>query len=99
MSSRCYVTCVGDRVFAVKWRTIKVHSYTAESTFSPIVQHTFPQVYDVKNEPGETRELWKTEGYAHAWVMRQVMKVMGNLAGSQKRYPNTKTGEQFAGYM
>lgn len=92
------VTYVGDKVFAVKWRTLKVHFYTAESTFSPIVQHTFPKVYDVKNEPGETRELWKAEGYAHAWVMRPVMRILGKLAASQEQYPNIKTGEQFAGY-
>ncbi|MFT5051213.1 MAG: arylsulfatase A-like enzyme [Chlamydiales bacterium] len=92
------VTYVGDKVFAVKWRTLKVHFYTAESTFSPIVQHTFPQVYDVKNEPGETRELWKTEGYSHAWVMRPVMKILGELAASQEQYPNIRTGQEFTGY-
>jgi arylsulfatase A-like enzyme len=92
------VTYVGDKIFAVKWRTLKVHFLTAESTFSPIVQHTFPMVYDIKNEPGETRELWKTEGYAHAWVMRPVMKILDDLAASQKQYPNIKTGQKFSGY-
>jgi arylsulfatase A-like enzyme len=92
------VTYVGDDVFAVKWRTIKVHFYTAESTFSPIVRHTFPKVYDVKNEQGETRELFKAEGYAHAWVMRPIMKILSELAASQKKYPNIKTGQDFDGY-
>jgi hypothetical protein len=49
-------------VFSVKWRSLKVHFFTAEGTFSPIVEHTFPPVYDIVNDPGETRELWRSEG-------------------------------------
>ncbi|NIP98074.1 MAG: arylsulfatase, partial [Akkermansiaceae bacterium] len=92
------VTFVGDRIFAVKWRTLKVHYYTAEGTFSPIVEHTFPPVYDIKNDPGETRELWRSEGYSHIWVMRPVMAVVGKLQASMKQYPNIAPGQDFAGY-
>ena len=98
-SSREYiVTYVGDRVFAVKWRTLKVHFYTAEGTFSPIVEHTFPQVFDIKNDPGETRELWQAEGYSHLWVMKPVMGILTDLAASQQQFPNIKPGQDFAGY-
>jgi arylsulfatase len=98
-SNREYiVTYVGDRVFAVKWRTLKVHFYTAEGTFAPIVEHTFPQVFDIKNDPGETRELWQAEGYSHLWVMKPVMDILGGLAVSQQRYPNIKPGQDFSGY-
>jgi len=98
-SNREYiVTYVGDKVFAVKWRTLKVHFYTAEGTFSPIVEHTFPQVFDIKNDPGETRELWQSEGYSHLWVMKPVMEILGGLAVSQQRYPNIKPGQDFSGY-
>jgi arylsulfatase A-like enzyme len=92
------VTYVGNRVFSVKWRTLKVHFYTAEGTFSPIVEHTFPQVYDIKNDPGETRELWQSEGYAHLWVMKPVMNVLSALSTSMQEYPNIKPGQEFAGY-
>jgi arylsulfatase A-like enzyme len=92
------VTYVGDRVFAVKWRTLKVHFYTAEGTFAPIVEHTFPQVFDIKNDPGETRELWQSEGYSHLWVMKPVMGILTGLAVSQQAYPNIKPGQDFTGY-
>jgi len=92
------VTYVGDRIFAVKWRTLKVHFFTAEGTFAPIVEHTFPQVYDIKNDPGETRELWSNEGYAHLWVMKPVMGILTGLALSMKDYPNIPPGQDFDGY-
>jgi len=98
-SNREYiVTYVGDRVFSVKWRTLKVHFFTAEGTFAPIVEHTFPQVFDIKNDPGETRELWQSEGYSHLWVMKPVMGILSGLAISQQDYPNIKPGQDFTGY-
>jgi arylsulfatase A-like enzyme len=92
------VTYVGNNVFSVKWRTLKIHFFTAEGTFSPVVQHTFPQVYDIKNDPGETRELWQSEGYSHLWVMKPVMDILSELSSSQQLYPNIKPGQEFSGY-
>jgi arylsulfatase len=98
-SNREYiVTYVGDKVFSVKWRTLKVHFYTAEGTFSPIIEHTFPKVFDIKNDPGEMRELWAAEGYAHLWVMKPIMDILTGLAISMKEYPNIKPGQDFEGY-
>jgi arylsulfatase A-like enzyme len=98
-SNREYiVTYVGDRVFAVKWRTMKVHFFTAEGTFSPIVEHTFPQVFDIKNDPGETRELFQAEGYAHLWVTKPVMEILTGLSMSMNQYQNIKPGQDFVGY-
>ena len=98
-SNREYVvTYVGTRVFAVKWRTLKIHFLTAESTFSPIVEHTFPQVYDIKNDPDEKVELWKKEGYAHLWVTKPVMEILTELQKSMHEYPNINPGEEFDGY-
>jgi arylsulfatase A-like enzyme len=98
-SNREYiVTYVGDRVFSVKWRSLKVHFLTAESTFSPIVEHTFPQVYDTKNDPDEKSELWRAEGYAHLWVMKPVMGILTEIQKSMVQYPNTKPGADFKGY-
>jgi arylsulfatase len=98
-SNREYVlTYVGDDIFSVKWRSLKVHFFTAEGTFSPIIKPTFPQVYDVKSDPGETRELWSSEGYSHLWVMKPVMEILKANAISMHKYPNIKPGEDFSGY-
>jgi len=92
------ITYVGNNVYAVKWRNLKVHFITAESTFSEIKRHTFPQVYDIKNDPDEKRELWKAEGFAHTWVMKPVMEILGAKAASMKKFPNIQPGEAFKGY-
>lgn len=59
-SSREYaVTYVGDTVFALKWRNMKVHFATAEATHAPVLQKfTFPQVFDIKEDVKECYELW-----------------------------------------
>ncbi|WP_294225750.1 arylsulfatase [uncultured Shimia sp.] len=92
------VTFVGDNVFAVKWRDMKVHFFTAESTFAEIKQHTFPQVYNIKEDPAEQFELWGNEGFSHAWVMTPVTRILGDLTASMVEYPNIKPGEDFGGY-
>jgi arylsulfatase len=98
-SNREYiVTYVGDVVFAVKWRNMKVHFATAEGTHSVIQKYTFPQVFDIKEDPKESYELWGNEGYAHAWVMEPIMKILTEKAISMKEYPNIKPGQDFKGY-
>jgi arylsulfatase len=98
-SNREYVvTYVGDSVFAVKWRDMKVHFFTAEATFSEIKRHTFPQVYNIKEDPAEQFELWGNEGFSHAWVMTPVTKILGDLAASMVEYPNIQPGQEFDGY-
>jgi len=92
------VTFVGDDVWSVKWRNMKVHFMTAEGTHAIVQRYTFPQVYDIKNDPSESYELWGNEGYAHAWVMEPVMKILGELKGSMAQYPNIKPGQEFEGY-
>jgi arylsulfatase A-like enzyme len=92
------ITYVGDDVFSVKWRTIKVHFFTAEGTFAPIIKSTFPKMYDIKNDPGETKELWRNEGYSHIYLMEPIMKILTEKSISMKQYPNIKPGEEFKGY-
>jgi arylsulfatase A-like enzyme len=98
-SNREYIiTYVGDIIFAVKWRNMKVHFATAEGTHSIVQRYTFPQVFDVKEDPKESFELWGNEGYAHAWVMEPVTSILGQNAKSMAEYPNIKPGEDFKGY-
>ncbi len=98
-SNREYVvTYVGDKVFAVKWRNMKLHFAAAEGTHSVIQTYTFPQVFDIKEDVKESYELWGNEGYVHAWVMGPVMKILGELQASMVKYPNIEPGQEFSGY-
>ena len=63
---------------------MKVHCATAEGTHAYIQRHTFPQVFDIKEDPKESFALWGNEGYAHAWVMGPVTKILTDLAMSQQ---------------
>ena len=81
-----------------KWRSIKVHFFTANGTFSPVESHTFPQIYDIKNDPDEIRELWSNEGFSHLWVMKPVTDILTKLATSMQKYPNIRPGQEFSGY-
>ena len=92
------VTFVGDTVFAVKWRNMKVHFAASEGTHSVVQRYTFPQVFDIQEDPKESYELWGNEGYAHAWVMSPVSKILGELNGSMAKYPNIGPGQEFSGY-
>ncbi|NIZ61942.1 arylsulfatase [Sedimentitalea sp. CY04] len=92
------ITFVGDDVFAVKWRDLKVHFYTAEATFAEIKKHTFPHVYNVTEDPAEQFELWGNEGFSHAWVMTPVTKILTELTTSMVTFPNIQPGQDFAGY-
>ncbi|MFC2085638.1 arylsulfatase [Bacteroidota bacterium] len=98
-SNREYVvTYVGDVVFAVKWRNMKMHFATSEGTHAYIQKYTFPQLFDIKEDPKESDELWGNEGYAHAWVMGPISKILSELATSMHQYPSIKPGQNFDRY-
>ncbi len=92
------VTYVGDTVYAVKWRNMKVHFAATEGTHSVVQTYTFPQFFDIKEDVKESYELWGNDGYAHAWVMGPVSKILGDLGKSMAEYPNIKPGQDFEGY-
>ncbi|MFT6987694.1 MAG: arylsulfatase A-like enzyme [Psychromonas sp.] len=94
-----FIVFVGDDLFAVKWRNMKFHFMATESTHSAaITKFTFPQVFDIKNDPKESYELWGNKGYTHAWMMEPVMKKIVALKASMAKYRNIKPGEEFEGY-
>jgi arylsulfatase A-like enzyme len=93
-----WLVFVGDDLFAVKWRNIKMHFMTSESTHGIIQKYTFPQVFDIKNDPKESYELWGNKGYTHGWVMEPIMKIVTTMKGSMVKYRNIKPGEEFKGY-
>jgi len=93
------ITFVGQDVWSVKWRNMKVHFKTAEGTHDRVVgAYTFPQVYDIKNDPSENYELWGNEGYAHTWIMEPISKILSELQASMATYRNIRPGEEFQGY-
>jgi len=77
---------------------MKVHFATAEGTHAYIQRYTFPQVFDIKEDPKENFELCGNEGYAHAWVMGPVAKILGELNASIQKHPNVRPGQNFTGY-
>ena len=91
------VTFVGTDIWSVKWRNMKIHFETAEGTHDKVVNHTFPQVYDIKNDPAENYDVWGNEGYAHTWIMEPVSRILGELQASMAKYPNIKPGQEFDG--
>ena len=92
------VAYVGDTVFAVKWRNMKVHFVTTEATHSVIQRHTFPLVFDLEKDPNEARELMDGDGYIHSWVIEPVRKILDELGASMRTYPNIRPGQDFVGY-
>lgn len=77
---------------------MKIHFATTEGTHSTVQRYTFPQVYDIRNDPSENYELWGNEGYAHTWVMEPVSKIMAEVMGSMAKFRNINPGEYFEGY-
>jgi arylsulfatase A-like enzyme len=98
-SNREYViTYIGDKVAAVKWRTMKVHFFAFEGTHSILQEYTFPQFFDIKEDVKESYELWGNEGYVHAWVMGPIMSILTEVQTSMVEYPNIQPGQDFKGY-
>jgi arylsulfatase A-like enzyme len=98
-SAREYVVAYqGEKVWAVKWRNMKVHFAAAEGTHSIVQTYTFPQVFDIKEGPKESYELWGNEGYIHAWVMAPVTNILTEIGASMVEFPNIAPGQDFDGY-
>lgn len=89
---------VGDDLFAVKWRTFKIHLKTAESLWDPVQTNIFPTVYDIRNDPGEANELMRLGLFSYSWVYGAMGQVLGEKMSSMQEYPNIQPGEDFEGY-
>ena len=93
-----FIVFVGDDLFTIKWRNMKMHFSAYESTHSVVQKFTFPQLFDIKNDPKEAFEFWGNRGYSHAWMMEPIMKHIVDLKKSMAVYRNIKPGEEFTGY-
>ncbi len=90
---------IGNDLFAVKWRTFKIHLKTVESLWGPVQEYLFPPVYDVTNDPGENNELMKGSLFAYSWVYGAMGTVLKQKMASMKEYPNISPGVDFDGYQ
>lgn len=98
-SNREYVlTYVGTELFAVKWRNFKMHFKAANETHGRFEEFTFPLVFDIDSDPGETYELFANEGYQHSWLTQPIGKIIVNTVMSMRQFPNIPTGVDFKGY-
>jgi len=89
---------IGNDLFAVKWRSFKIHLKTAENLWAPIQEYMFPPVYDISNDPGEQNNLMKFNLFSHSWVYGPMAKILGEKAASMKAHPNIQPGQEFEGY-
>jgi arylsulfatase len=89
---------VGDELFAVKWRSFKIHLKTVENLWAPIQTHLFPPIYDVVNDPGEDNNLMRLNLFSHSWVYQPMAALLQEHAASMAEYPNIETGVSFEGY-
>ncbi len=64
-----FIVFVGDELFAIKWRNMKMHFAAYESTHSVVQKFSFPQLFDIKNDPKEAYELWGNKGYSHSFLV------------------------------
>ena len=50
---------IGNELFSVKWRSLKVHFKTIEKLVeAPVQSYVFPPMYDVVNDPGEVNDIF-----------------------------------------
>lgn len=87
------VVFIGDDLFAIKWRSFKIHLKTAEDLFAPVQEFLFPPVYDVANDPGEENNLMKFSLFAHSWVYVPMGQILGELTTSMAEFPNIQPGD------
>ena len=86
---------IGNDLFSVKWRTLKVHFKTIEKLVkAPVQTYIFPPMYDVVNDPGEVNDIFVET----AWAYGPVKQIIDDLNKSYQKYPNIAPGTDFTGY-
>lgn len=85
------------KLMAVKWEMYKVIFRFCEGIDKPIVEPSFPLVYDLSSDPREEFNLTATT-LAVGWVLPPVTRIIGAYEKSLAQYRNIKPGEDFKGY-
>ncbi|WNC67180.1 sulfatase-like hydrolase/transferase [Thalassotalea nanhaiensis] len=95
-SPRDYVVqFVGKEIYAVKWKNFKFHTQYVNKTDGPSYKPAFPLVYDLENDPTESKNIWVSDGYAHTWITHPVGQIIFKTMSSMEKCPNTPTGGEY----
>ena len=79
---------VADRLSAVKWRNWKAHLIWQENMYAPPQKLPLPKIINLLTDLKEERDV----GAHNSWVAEPVVKIIGELEASLKRYPPIKVG-------
>jgi arylsulfatase A-like enzyme len=79
---------VADRLSAVKWLNWKAHLIWQETMYDPPVKLPLPKIINLLTDPKEERDV----GAKNSWVADPVMKIIGELEASFRKYPPIKLG-------
>ena len=79
---------VADRLSAVKWRNWKVHLIWQENMYDPPLKLPLPKIINLLTDLKEERDV----AAKNSWVADPVVKIIGELEASLKKYPPIKVG-------
>jgi hypothetical protein len=79
---------VADRLSAVKWRNWKAHLIGQETMYDSPVKLPLPKIINLLTDPKEERDV----AAKNSWVADPVMKIIGELETSFRKYPPIKLG-------
>ena len=79
---------VADRLSAVKWRNWKAHLIWQENMYDPPMRLPLPKIINLLTDLKEERDV----GAKNSWVADAVVRIIGELEGSLKKYPPIKVG-------
>lgn len=84
-------------LMSAKYDNIKVWFRYCEGFDKPVVQPTFPMIFDLGSDPGERYNLFTCK-MDIGWVLDIVLPIAFEYHQSFSKYPNIKPGEEFTGY-
>ena len=84
-------------LMAGKWHNIKAIFRYCEGIDKPIVEPSFPMIFDVGSDPGERFNLIFTK-LDMAWMFGVVTMEVAEYKKSLEQYPNIEPGQEFDGY-
>jgi arylsulfatase len=79
---------VADRLSAVKWRNWKMHLIWQESMYDPPQKLPLPKIINLLADLKEERDVLMQ----NSWVTHPMMKIVGELEASLRRYPPIPVG-------
>jgi arylsulfatase A-like enzyme len=79
---------VADRLTAVKWHNWKMHLIEQVNVYDVPQMLAIPRIYNLLTDLKEQRDV----GAYNSWVADPMLKILGDLEASLKKYPPIKLG-------